>query len=104
MYPHLHPFAFIQWNPQNTKATKQRREGTRRSQLFLSQQFDPQTLYPNLKHRNSHGSHGNFPMEKSPAAGGARDPELFGGIQDLSEGQLVEARHLDEFLDLTMNK
>jgi hypothetical protein len=43
-------------------------------------------------------------MEKSPAAGGARDPELFGGIQDLSEGQLVEARHLDEFLDLTMNK
>lgn len=27
--------------------------------------------------------------------GGARDPELFGGIQDLSEGQLVEATHKD---------
>jgi len=37
-------------------------------------------------------------MEKSPAAGGARDPELFGGIQDLSEGQLVEVRRLDESL------
>eukprot|EP00434_Breviolum_minutum_P027739 symbB.v1.2.024537.t1/scaffold2328.1/size82197/2 len=27
--------------------------------------------------------------------GGARDPELFGGIEDLSEGQLVEATHKD---------
>ena len=31
------------------------------------------------------------PRFPSSLKGGARDPELFGGIQDLSEGQLVEA-------------